>query len=244
MTTPTKKISIKPLAHIKEHYETPHERELDATDIDHVQQEMVEAEQKLESLYEQQEEIRIQTTKEVEQLKLDWQEERAHLTKEAEKAGYTDGYNHAEQEAWEQYAHKISEANTLIETAEKEYYKRIEEATYSVIELSVQIAEKIIHTHMHGNEDAFLSFVKGAIEELKEQPEINIYVPSEQYEFMLLQKDEIVEMMHGKAIVSFYIAPENTCYITHPLGKVDISIDTQLTEMRKKLLEIAMENQL
>ncbi len=243
-TSTTKTISIKPLNRIKQLYDKPVQEEVDRSAEVHIQEKIVEAEDRLKELQRKQEETITKTNEDISALKNEWEHERHQLVTEAKEEGYAAGFEHATQEVEKAYSEKLAEANQLIQTAEREHVKRIEESTNSLIDLSTQIAEKIIHSHIEKSQDAFLSLVQGAIEELKEQPEVNIYVPAEYYEFMTLQKSELVELMNGKANVLIYIASNDQAYITHPLGKIDISIDTQLTQMREKLLEIAMENQL
>lgn len=240
----TKTISIKPLNRIKQLYETPESNVDEQIHEVNIHERIAEAKDRLRELQVKQEEILLATKQQVSTLKSNWDSERNQLVAQAKEEGYADGFKHAEQEVEKAYAKKIEEANELTEEAEKEHFKRIEASTNSIIQLSTRIAEKIIHTHIEEKNDAFYSLVKGAIEELREQPEINIYVPAEQYEFMLLQKNELVELMSGKANVSIYIASHQQCYISHPLGKIDISIDTQLSQMREKLIEIAAESQL
>lgn len=243
-TSTTKTIAIKPLNRIKELYEKPAQEEVDHSYEITIQERIVEAEERLKELQRKQEETVTKTNEDISALKSEWEHERQQLVTQAKKEGYAAGFEHATEGVEKAYRDKLAKANELIQTAEHEHDKRIEESINSLIDLSTEIAEKIIHKQIAENEDAFLSLVQGAIEELKEQPEVNIYVPAEHYEFMMLQKSELVELMNGKANVLIYIAPNDQAYITHPLGKIDISIDTQLTQMREKLLEIAMENQL
>lgn len=240
----TKTISIKPLQSIQQLHEKNH------TIVDHqshekdIQKRILKAEETLHGLRTEKETIITEARKKVEQLKNSWKEEREQLVSQAHDEGYTAGFEQAKQEVRALYADKLNEANLLIESAEHKHMERIGESIDSMIHLSIKVAEKIIHTHIEKKQEAFVSLVKGAIEELKELPEINIYVPAEQYEFMLLQKSEIEQWMNGKAKVSIYVSVNQECTISHPLGKVDISIDTQLTQMREKLLEIATENEL
>lgn len=239
-----KTISIKPLKSIQQLHEHSSEfidRQAHETDV---QERILKAEQTLIDLQAQKETILTETQHEIHQLKKRWKEEREQLVSQAHEEGYTAGFEQAKQEVRDLYAHKLNEANLLIESAEQEQMKRIEQSTDSMIQLSIEVAEKIIQTHIEKDQEAFVSLVKGAIDELKEQPEITLNVPAEHYEFMLLQKSEIEQWVNRKAKVSIYVSANQECTVTHPLGKVDISIDTQLTQMREKLLEIAAENQL
>lgn len=244
-TLPEKKtISIKPLKSIQQHHVEHYEMIDDQGHEKDIQERIVKAEQALHDLRTQKDAILTETQNEVEQLRNSWKQEREQLVSQAHEEGYNAGFELAKQEVHDLYAHKLNEANRLIELAEHEHMERIEQSINSMIQLSIEVAEKIMHTQIEKDNSSFTSLVKGAIEELKEHPEINIYVPAEYYEFILLQKSEIEQLMNGKAKVSIYISTNQECTISHPLGKVDISIDTQLTQMREKLLDIAAENQI
>ncbi|HLR16131.1 MAG TPA: flagellar assembly protein FliH [Bacillota bacterium] len=240
----TKTISIKPLKRIQQLHEKSHELNDRHAHEKDMQERIFNAEQTLQDLRTQKEIMLTETQDEVEKLRNNWKEEREQLVSQAHEEGYTAGFEQAKQEVHDLYAEKLRDANRLIETAEHEHMKRIEQSMNNMIQLSIEVAEKIIHTEIEKDREYFISLVKGAIEELKELPEIHMYVPAEHYEFMLLQKSEIEQWMNGKAKVSIYVSTNQECTISHPLGKVDISIDTQLTQMREKLLEIAAENEL
>lgn len=239
----TKTITIKPLTYIQQTYEKPKQDEHNSSYEEQLHTSITAAEARLKEIEQEQKDLQLQTKEQIKQLRAGWEDERRQLVTEAKEEGYQAGFEIAKQEVKQQYQEKVNEANQLTRIAEEEHVKRIEQSTSSLIKLSVQIAQKIINKEIEENKQSFLSIVQAAIEEVKEQPEVQIHVPSAHYEFILLQKNELVELMNGQAIVSIYIAADDTCYITHPLGKIDISIDTQLTQMREQLIDLAMENQ-
>ncbi len=242
--TNVKTITIKPLPYIQHTYEKSTRDQFVVSEEEQLQTTIIMAEARLKELKQEQLDVQVQTEEQIQQQREAWEQERNKLVAVAKEEGYQAGFEIAKQEVMKQYEHKLIEANQLIKTAEEEHMKRIEQSTDSLIGLSVHIAEKIINKEIRDDQHAFLSLVQAATEEVKEQPEISIHVPSEHYEFILLQKNELVQLMNGTANVSIYVTSDKDCYITHPLGRIDLSIDTQLTQMRDKLIEIASENQL
>lgn len=239
-----KKIAIKSLTSIRQTYEQDDEESSEQNKQYNLNETIAEEERRLEDLLQQQQEVQSETKNQIDQLRENWSKERLQLVEDAKKDGYEAGFTLGKKEATTHYLDMIDQANRLTDMAEEAYISRIEQSTTSLIELSIEIAAKIMNREIDENEHALQTLVEGAMNEVKDQPEIQIYLPSAHYESILSHKNELAEMMRGKANLTIYISSKNECYITHPLGKIDLSIDTQLAQMRENLLEIAAENNL
>ena len=113
------------------------------------------------------------------------------------------------------------------------------------MELAVHVAEKILKVQLNDEPKSFLPIVLSAIETIKDQSMVSIYLHPNNYEEVIQQKDELIRSLDGDTKVSIYIdhkLKEHACVIEHPFGQIDASIDTQLQQLRKALLDVAMED--
>ena len=59
-----------------------------------------------------------------------------------------------------------------------------------------------------------------------------------------MQKPELEQIVGTKDLISIYVDPElkkTDCVIKHPNGQIDVSIDSQLRQVKNALFEKVME---
>lgn len=89
------------------------------------------------------------------------------------------------------------------------------------------------------DKEAFLLLVKQVVAEVKDYDDISIYVDPEYYETVHQHMDEIQQLLYKECRISLYAdekAAKGTCSIETPFGRVDAGIDTQLMQLKQKLL--------
>ncbi|MBT2573358.1 flagellar assembly protein FliH [Bacillus sp. ISL-51] len=178
------------------------------------------------------------TRQQIEQEKNSWAEERQRLIEEAKAEGYKEGMALGKAEAADQYADLISQANTITEMARQSVEEKLESAEEEIIELSVALAKKVWQ-QKSDDQEAFILLVKQVIAEVKDYDDISIYVDPEYYEAVYQHKDEIQQLLYKECRLSLYAdekAEKGTCYIETPFGRVDAGVDTQLMQLKQKLL--------
>ncbi|WP_042348921.1 flagellar assembly protein FliH [Bacillus massiliigorillae] len=179
---------------------------------------------------------------EIEAEKQHWHEvERRLLEEDARKVGYDDGYTMGKQQGYEEMHGEIEHAKGIVELSKQDYQNYLQSSEETILELAVHIAEKIINTEIVTSEDAFLSIVKKVIKEAREYREVRLIVHPNKYEYLLLQKEELLGIFPKET--DFYIFPddeikETSCIIESANGRIDASIDSQLNELKQKLIEI------
>lgn len=197
-----------------------------------------EAETILQAAKQQAEAIKA----EIEAEKQRWEEvERRQLEEDARKIGYDDGCSMGRQHGYEEMHEHIDHAKSIVELSKNDYKNYLQSSEKTILELAVQIAEKIIDTEIKTSEDVFLSIVKKVIKEAREYREVRLMVHPNNYENILLQKEELQGIFPKET--DFYIFPddeieETSCIIESSNGRIDASIDSQLNEVKQKLLEI------
>ena len=153
----------------------------------------------------------------------------------AREQGYNDGLAKGREEGLFQYQLLLEKANNIIQSAEAQYKKKIKKSEASIAHLSVKIAEKILNDTLMQDVNSYIPLVKKAIESLKENLSFAIYLHPSKYGVLLNRKEELYDLVEGEASISLYVdhqLKENSCLIEHASGKIDASVDTQLSEIK------------
>ncbi len=170
-----------------------------------------------------------------------WEQEREQLIEQARQEGYTEGLELGRQEALRQFQANIQESTQIIDLAKKEYDEKIQSAENAILELSIKIAEKIISFKLTEAQENYLPLVRKGLNEVKEYEHIKIHVHPIYYEFVLSQKEELRSLVTNATDINIYANAEineHDCFIESVFGRIDISIDTQLDQLKKRLLEL------
>ncbi|WP_338594897.1 flagellar assembly protein FliH [Bacillus safensis] len=180
------------------------------------------------------------TMAEINQRRTDFEEERIQLIEEAKQAGYQDGFQKGEADANLQYQAILDQANDIAGLARQDYEEKIESSAEQIVELAFELAKRVWNA-AEETKDQFLALVKQVISEVKEYDDISIYVAPEHYEHVMEYKDELIRILQKDTHLAIYSdekAPKGTCYVETSFGKVEASVDTQLNQLKEKLLEV------
>ncbi|MBP2077656.1 flagellar assembly protein FliH [Oceanobacillus polygoni] len=237
-----KLIKIKPIRSIQ------HAIEDDPVDtnneIETVQHEIEQMQQELQHLAQQKEALLEQTNLAIEEAKKDWEETKQQLIDSAKQEGYQAGFLQGEHAGKAAYEEKLNQANLIIDATTIDYHATIEKSEETILQLALSIAEKIIGEEVSENPEAFLGIIRQAIQELKDQSTVTIYLHPSNYEYVIGQKDELMRILEDDSTLAIYLdekLKENTCLIEHSFGQIDASVDTQLSKIREALQDYLME---
>lgn len=173
-----------------------------------------------------------------------WEQEKQQLIKEGYQEGYDLGLVEGKQAAEKQYDHLIDKVNELVHMATNDYHLTLEQSEQMIVELAMKTAEKIIRKKLLDDPTLFLNIVITAIQEIKDQSVIAIYLHPNNYEAIMKQKNELTHALDGDTKLSVFVdqkMTENECMITHPFGQIDAGIDTQLQQIYNALQQISLE---
>lgn len=173
------------------------------------------------------------------QLDLEIENEIHQIKKQAQQDGYDQGYQQGISNANQEYEMLLENARKIIKTIENEKVKRIEASDTVIVDLSVQIARKIIRDNLSENNDEWLKLVNNAITEIKENGEIKVLVHPNQF----LLTNKIRDEYETNTQINISVYPDGNleeyqCLIETKNGLIDTSIDTQLEVLRVKLIEV------
>lgn len=177
----------------------------------------------------------------IEEMKKSWEEEKVILQQQAYEEGFAQGYEEGIQKAQSDMESSIKVANETILDAKKNAESYLISQEPIILELALSAAEKIIGCELQQDEQQFIAIVKRALKEAREMKEIKIYVSAEYYKVVTNSRDELAEMFPIDVPFMIFVNEElegADCYIETNHGRIVVSIDTQLNELRLKLREI------
>jgi len=189
--------------------------------------------------FEQEKQMHFQ---EIEHMKQSWEEERPNRVQEAYDEGYGQGYEDGTNRAAEAMAQSLQTANDIIAQAGENAKKYIDDQEAIILELGLTAAERIIGASLKHNDELFLSIVQRGLKEAREMKEIKIYVSPTYYALITSNRDELAEMFPTDVPFMIFVNEDfendTDCYIETNHGRIVVSIDEQLNELRLKLHEI------
>lgn len=184
---------------------------------------------------------KTQQLEELEKLKSDWVNEKITLQQQAYDEGFAQGYEEGLNKANAQMHQSLEIANQTILDAKENAEKYIEHQENVVLELGLTAAERIIGASLERNEDLFVSIVKRGLKEAREMKEIKIYISPEYHALVTKNRDELAELFPTDVPFMIFVNEDlqsTESYIETNHGRIVISIDDQLNELRFKLNEI------
>ena len=202
------------------------------------------AENELRDLQKKRLDLLQQTEAEIAEARTQWEAERGAYVEAARQEGLETGLTQGRDEGHSEYAELITQANNVLEAAQKDYQATLEKSDHAIIELAIATADKILNKKLEEEPEQFINIVKSAIEEIDDQSTVMINLNPANYETVLNQKDELERILTHDTKLSIYLNEElgeNDCIIEHPYGQIDASIDTQLKQIRDILHELALE---
>jgi flagellar assembly protein FliH len=178
---------------------------------------------------------------EIQQERDAWMQEKEMIANTAQKEGYHAGLEEGKRQGYAEYHELIEEAQQIIAAAKKDNITYLEASEKTILNLAVKIAGKIVASKIDEEESSFLTFVKRAVKEAKEYHDIQVHVHPRYYQYLLSQKEELLTIFSHETNLFIFPnedLPEDGCVIESESGRLDASIDTQLSEIKRKLIEM------
>lgn len=177
----------------------------------------------------------------LEQLKKQWEEEKLVLEQNAYNQGFQQGYDEGMRKAQVDMQDSFSLANQVIEDSRVMAQNYIEEQEQVILDLALTASERIIGISLERDDEVYLSIVKRGLKEAREMKEIKIYVSPTYHRLISQHRNELVEMFPNDVPLLVFVEDEldeTQCFIETNHGRIVVSIDEQLSELRFKLNEI------
>jgi flagellar assembly protein FliH len=170
-----------------------------------------------------------------------WEQEKIRLIEEAKQEGFSKGFNDGMIKSRQEYHEQILFAQEIIKKAKTDYESQVGQAEKTILKIGICAAEKILGEKLGESEDWFYAIVKRAMKEARESCEVQLHVHPNHYEFLLSRKDELAVIFPKETRI--YIYPndelsETSLLVESANGRIDASVDSQLNELKRKLLEL------
>ncbi|AIQ47863.1 flagellar biosynthesis protein [Paenibacillus sp. FSL R7-0273] len=165
---------------------------------------------------------------------------------EAFQQGYQEGLTQAEHDMAIRMNEMMEEARMVLQEAYKARDVIIQEAEPFLVELSCSIAEKIVDKQLTVEPQFAMDLIRKNLARKREQGLISLCVSPSQFAFVNAAREELALAVDSQA--ELQILPDSTvkdmgCVIRSSFGSIDARIDTQLGEIKKSLVRIALDTE-
>src|SRR5690606_24676562 len=135
----------------------------------------------------------------------------------------------------------IQAANETMANAQKNAASYIESQEAVLLDLALTAAERIIHTTLDREDEIFVSIVRRGLKEACEMKEIKLYVSPKYHPIVTEHEEELAEMFPVNVPFMVFVNEDlldSESYIETNHGRIVVSIDGQLQELRRQLYEL------
>lgn len=159
--------------------------------------------------------------------------------------GYSEGREQAELAVQQEWESRLAEASAILKSAYEMREQIIQEAEPFLVELSVSISEKVIGRQLAEAPDMALELIRKSLSRRREQGVIALCVSPGQLAFVQAAREELNLVIDSQA--ELQIIPDATvkdfgCVIRSAFGSIDARIDTQLSEIKRELVQLANQS--
>lgn len=230
------------------HYVDAEEDTLDNTpqlsleDIEQERQMMLQqATREIEQKREQFEEFRNEQLAAIEALKQTWEEEKVILQQQAHEEGFAQGYEEGIQKANSDMTEALQVANTTMKDAQNNAQQYIESQETVILDIALTGAERILNASLDRQDELFVSIIERGLKEAREMKEIKLYVSPKYHALVSQHHNELAEMFPANVPFMIFVNEDlndTESYIETNHGRIVVSIDEQLKELRRQLYEL------
>lgn len=167
-------------------------------------------------------------------------------SREGYDAGYQDGLKTAQKEQRQAILEANAQAEKTIADAKADKLNYLVEAEGQIADLVLDIANKILPQHFIDVPQVILPLVRKAIMKIKDQPEVIIRVSPDQYDLLLLAKNEFKSLLEGQGtleVKSDESLSISDCVLESPAGNVDARLSVQLEAIKAAVRSRLSTNQ-
>lgn len=202
----------------------------------------------IEEVNQEIDEKRSKLTKDIEETKQyienqmsAWEEEKITYQQQAYDEGFMQGMEEGRLKAQAEMQNSLKLANDALKIAHENAANYLQQQEQVILELAIRTTERIIATKLDENEELFLSIVKRGLKEAREMKEIKLYVSPIYFELVSNNRQELSSIFPVDVPFMIFVDEdmnETDCYIETNHGRIVVSIDEQVQELRRKLVDI------
>ncbi|QTD42328.1 flagellar assembly protein FliH [Sporosarcina sp. Te-1] len=170
-----------------------------------------------------------------------WQQEKNVLQQQAYDEGFQVGFEEGRNKALADMQDAIQRANDITRISQENAEKYLESQERVILDLAMTTAERILGLKLEEDEDAFLTIVKRGLKEAREMKEVKLYVSSEYFPLLSENRTELAAIFPPDVPFLIFANEDfdsTECTIETNHGRIVVSVDEQLNELKEKLVEI------
>ncbi|AQQ54131.1 FliH/SctL family protein [Planococcus lenghuensis] len=179
-----------------------------------------------------------------EQSRRETEREAARQAEEAKTEGYQTGLSEGTRQAESDFREQREAMEELVTAAHEEQANIIQQAEPFLLNLSVKIAEKILKRELQQHDDQLLQIVKQALKSVEESEDIIMHVSLEDFLIISPYLEELKPYVKADAelrLIPVAALSKGGCMIHTSNGSYDVTVDSQLNEIKKSLLAYCEE---
>lgn len=190
---------------------------------------------------EQIDKLKKEAFAEIEIARNNWGNEKQLLEKNAYDEGFAQGFEDATLKVEQSMIEKINEANNTTSLAVENGNAYTQAQEKLILDLAIRSASRIINQQLSGNPEVYLSVVERALKEAREAEYIKIFTSVQYFELVTNNREEFAILFPPNVQFMIFIDDAlsgEECYLETNTGRLIVTIDEQLNELKKGLLEI------
>lgn len=187
------------------------------------------------------EQLRQMTQEDIASMQAAWEQEKAALQQQAYEEGFQVGYEEGRNKSISDMSDSVKAANEVTAQSKANASKYLDEQERIILEIGMKTAERILGKTLEEDEEAFLSIVKRGLKEAREMKEIKLYVPVSCFELVSSNRAELASIFPPDIPFLIFANEDfdkDDCIIETNQGRVVVSVDEQLNELKERLVEM------
>ena len=164
-----------------------------------------------------------------------WEEEKIVYQQQTYDEAFIQGLEEGRLKAQADMQSSLKLANDTMKIAHENAANYLQQQEQVILELALRTAERIIATKLEDKEELFLSIVKRGLKEAREMKVIKLYVSPTYFELVSNNREELSSIFPVDVPFMVFVDEdmnETDCYIETNHGRIVVSIDEQVQELR------------
>ena len=168
-----------------------------------------------------------------------WKVEKETERQAAREEGYAEGFTLGSEQAKAEWSKLIETARGIVHSAEEDYKKYLQKQEEDILNLAVAVAGRIVSDVLDKDPESWVHLIRNAIKEVRDQDAIKIIVSPSRYSEVVENRDVLQSVSRDARIQIFpdESLEENGCFIETAYGRIDASVDRQLSIIKQTLAQ-------
>lgn len=215
-------------------------------DLDEIEKLIAQKQEDVKILQDEYTDLMLKTDDDVRNLLNDAEKQALEIRENAQKKGYEEGYEKgyfdgiekAKSEIDQKYSLLLNTLKNLSESALAEKHKIIKNTEADIVNLSVDIAKKVVNMELATDNKIIVGFVMEAIKLLEDKEKIIIYTHPLDIELIKSHRAEfaaLVDTTDSLHILPDELLERGECRLESKSEIIDTDVNYQFGEIKKKL---------